>query len=138
MADYLQARVFDHLGWNRVTWEVDPMGNTFGAGGLFLTTTELLQFGELYLNEGVCNGKQLVPAEWVHQVEQAQIQVPEKAQGYSNLFWHREHGSYCASGKYGQYAIIMKDKNAVMACEAESSRGGSFIQPFWEMVYSEL
>lgn len=138
MADYLQARVFDPLGWHRVTWEVDPLGNTFGAGGLFLTTTELLQFGELYLYQGLHHGKQLVPQEWVQRVKRPQIQSEEKQEGYSFLFWNGQHASYRASGKYGQYSIVMEDKNAVLAIQAESVRHAEFMDLFWNEVYPNL
>jgi CubicO group peptidase (beta-lactamase class C family) len=42
---YLTPRLFAPLGIKRPTWECDPLGNTFGAGGLFLTLTELHKFG---------------------------------------------------------------------------------------------
>ena len=39
LVSYLTPRLFSHLGIKRPTWESDPLGNTFGAGGLFLTLT---------------------------------------------------------------------------------------------------
>ena len=32
---YLTPRLFSHIGIKRPTWETDPLGNSFGAGGLF-------------------------------------------------------------------------------------------------------
>ena len=41
LVSYLTPRLFSHLGIKRPTWETDPLGNSFGAGGLFLTLSEL-------------------------------------------------------------------------------------------------
>ncbi|MFQ7513331.1 MAG: serine hydrolase domain-containing protein, partial [Lachnospiraceae bacterium] len=59
LVSYLMPRLFKHLEIKRPTWEIDPLGNTFGAGGLFLTLSELHKFGLFYLNKGKWNGKQL-------------------------------------------------------------------------------
>lgn len=61
LVSYLTPRLFKHLGIKRPTWETDPLGNSFGAGGLFLTLSELHKFGLFYLNKGKWNGKQIYP-----------------------------------------------------------------------------
>ena len=35
LVSYLTPRLFSHIGIKRPTWETDPLGNSFGAGGLF-------------------------------------------------------------------------------------------------------
>ncbi len=49
LVSYLMPRFFAPLGIHRPTWETDPLGYTFGAGGLFLTLSELHKLGVLYL-----------------------------------------------------------------------------------------
>ena len=39
LLSYLTPRLLKPLGIRKTIWEVDPEGNTFGAGGLFLTFT---------------------------------------------------------------------------------------------------
>ena len=41
LVSYLMPRLFSHMGIHLPTWEVDPMGNSFGAGGLFLNLEEI-------------------------------------------------------------------------------------------------
>ncbi len=65
LVSYLYPRLFKPLGIARPTWELDPYGHVFGAGGLFLTMDELHKLGLLYLQNGNWNGKQLVPESWV-------------------------------------------------------------------------
>ena len=45
LVSYLMPRLFGPLHIPRPMWEQDPMGYTFGAGGLFLTCQELHRFG---------------------------------------------------------------------------------------------
>ncbi len=48
LVSYLTPRLFSKLGIKRPTWETAPL-NSFGAGGLFLTLSELHKFGLFYL-----------------------------------------------------------------------------------------
>ena len=114
---YLTPRLFAPLGIVAPTWEIDPKGYSFGAGGLFLCVSELLRFGELLLNGGKWNGKQLIPKDYVN--EATRKQVENGGEGYGYLFWRGAHNSFRADGKYGQYAIVFPDENAVLAVNAE-------------------
>lgn len=133
LTSYLTPRLFEPLGVRRPTWERDPMGYTFGAGGLFLTISELHKFGELYLNEGCWRGRQLVPAEWVRESGRAQ-DCPH----YGYLFWRGEHGSYRADGKYGQLSIVYPDRRAVVTVTAESRNADALRRAIDELIYPEL
>lgn len=115
---YLTPRLFEPLGITAPTWETDPLGYSFGAGGLFLCVSELRRFGELLLAGGKWNGRQLLPAEYV--AEASAKQVENGAEGYGYLFWRGAHNSFRADGKYGQLAIVLPDDNAVIAVNAES------------------
>ena len=64
-ADYLQGRLFDPLGISRPTWRQSPQGETAGAFGLELNPRNVAKLGYLYLNQGVWDGQQIVPAAWV-------------------------------------------------------------------------
>lgn len=67
LVSYLTPRLFSHIGIKRPMWETDPLGNSFGAGGLFLTLSELHKFGLFYLNKGKWNGKQILSEEWIEE-----------------------------------------------------------------------
>ena len=74
LVDYLMPRLFRPLGIRRPTWECDPMGLSFGAGGLFLTLSELHKLGLLYLQKGCWNGRQLLPEEWIMESTKKQVE----------------------------------------------------------------
>ena len=116
---YLTPRLFEPLGITAPTWETDPLGYSFGAGGLFLCVSELLRFGELLLAGGKWNGRQLLPAEYV--AEASAKQVENGAEGYGYLFWRGAHNSFRADGKYGQFAIVLPAASRT-ACSPSCSK----------------
>lgn len=118
LVNYLMPRLFDPMGIRRPVWETDPLGYTFGAGGLFLCMTELMKFGQLLLQEGNWEGRQLVPSSYIK--EASVKQVDNGKDGYGYLFWRGPYNSYRADGKYGQLSIVLPEKNAVIAINAES------------------
>lgn len=117
LVDYLTPRLFHHMGIQRPTWETDPQGMTFGAGGLFWTLTELHAFGQFCLQRGAWNGRQLLDGDWIDQC--ASKQVDNGADGYGYLFWRGANNSYRADGKYGQLSIVFPDRDAVISAVAE-------------------
>jgi len=69
--EYAQEKLFRPIGIgekNPVMIAHTPTGNWFGAGGLWMTSKDLLKFGLLYLNKGRWGEKQIIPKEWVKQV----------------------------------------------------------------------
>ena len=118
LVEYLMPRLFQPLGIRRMVWETDPLGNTFGAGGLFLTVTEMAKTGLLLLHKGEWRGKRILEEEYVD--EMSSVHIDNWKMGYGYLFWKTPYNGYQASGKYGQLFIVLPEKNAVVAINAES------------------
>lgn len=62
IVDYLTPRLFEPLGIQKPTWDKSPQGISIGGYGLYLKTEDIAKFGQLYLQKGTWNGKQLIPA----------------------------------------------------------------------------
>lgn len=133
LVSYLTPRLFSHLGIKRPTWETDPLGHTFGAGGLFLTLTELHKFGLFYLHKGSWNGKQLLSGEWIGESTRQQCDAP-----YGYLFWRGEYNSFRADGKYSQLSMVLPDQNAVVSVVAECRKGDVLMRAIYDDVCSQL
>ena len=138
LLSYLTPRLFNPLGIRKTVWEVDPQGNTFGAGGLFLTLGELHKFGQLYLQEGQWNGKQILSRDWILESTKKQVENDRDAYGYGYLFWGGSHGTFRADGKYSQLSIISREKDAVISVTAECRQGDELMKKIFEEVYSQL
>lgn len=136
LADYLYPRLFEPLGMFKPTWERDPDGRCFGAGGLFLALWEYARFGQLYAQGGVYEGKRLLDPEWVRESASKHADVGQHGYGY--LFWRGPHDTYRADGKYGQFAVIVPEKEAVVAVVSQSRDAGAILDAICELVYPEL
>ena len=121
LRDYLVPRFFDPLGIINPWWNACPQGHSFGCYGLQLTLTEFAKLGRLLLQEGNWDGRQLVPASYIKAMH-TDVVPPERHfegdewnVGYGYQVWkNRWPGSYRADGKYGQFSILLPDREAVV------------------------
>lgn len=136
LVDYLMPRLFTPLGIKRPTWEVDPMGNTFGAGGLFLTVSEMHKIGLLCLQKGKWKENQLISDKWIF--ECTQKQVKNGSDGYGYLFWRGAKNSYRMDGKFGQFSIVIPEKKAVISTVAECRQEDDLRRTVFDEIYPQL
>lgn len=116
-ADYVERELFAPLGISSYVWLKDTPGNTLGGTGLALSSVDLLRFGQLYLQNGAWNGRQILPEEWVRESTRAHIRVDEKV-GYGYQWWVRPNGLYNALGWGGQEIIIAPAQDMVIVFTA--------------------
>jgi hypothetical protein len=118
--DYLKPRLFDPLGTKNPTWEKSPQGISTGGYGLSVRTEDIAKFGQLYLQKGKWNGKQLVPEAWAEaatarQTSNGSNPKSDWDQGYGYQFWRCRHGGYRGDGAFGQYCVVLPEQDAVIA-----------------------
>lgn len=140
VVDYLQPRLFDPLGIAKPTWETSPQGISIGGYGLYVRTEDIAKFGQLYLQKGKWNGKQLIPADWIAQATSKQVdndkapsaRNPDWRQGYGFQFWQCRHGAYRGDGKDGQFCIVLPEQDAVIAITAKTRNMQQQLDLVWE------
>ena len=112
------------MGFTLARWPQDPQGIYFGGNDMLLTPRQLLSFGELYLNRGRVNGRQIVPAEWVDVSFVARTQSRWSDQLYGYGWWVRElagHDAYFAWGYGGQYAFVVPGLDLVIVTTSSTA-----------------
>jgi CubicO group peptidase (beta-lactamase class C family) len=143
--EYLKPRLFEPLGIERMDWEMDPKGIAVGGYGLRVRTEDIAKFGQLFLQKGMWNGKQLVPADWIAMATSAQIDNapanPSRpnaendwAQGYGFQFWRCTHNSVRGDGAFGQFCIMMPEQDMVVAITGESFDLQASMKLVWDYV----
>jgi CubicO group peptidase (beta-lactamase class C family) len=143
LLDYLAPRLFEPLGIVHPTWEVSPEGIDCGGFGLNATTPALARFGQLYLQRGAWQGRQLVPASWVDRATARQVPNgtdPESdwAQGYGYQFWRCRHGAYRGDGAFGQFCVVLPDQDTVLAVTAGTPTMQQVLNLVWEYLLPAL
>jgi len=139
--DYLTPRLFEPLGIKDVSWETSPLGVTLGCAGLSISNEELSRFGQLLLQKGMWEGKQLVPAEWIEFATRKQIDnegSPDWSQGYGCQFWMCRHDAYRADGAHGQLCVVIPGKNAVIAVNSEEDDIQGILDAVWAEILPQL
>jgi CubicO group peptidase (beta-lactamase class C family) len=118
--DFLRPRLFEPLGIEHPVWDTNFQGISLGGYGLRVRTEDIAKFGQLYLQRGKWNGKQLIPSEWValamaKQTSNGSNPKSDWNQGYGFQFWRCRHNAYRGDGAFGQYCVVMPDQDAVVA-----------------------
>jgi CubicO group peptidase (beta-lactamase class C family) len=129
--DYLQPRIFKPLAISGIDWDLNPQGINLGMIGLRLHTEDLAKFGQLLMQNGIWNGKQLIPKEWVKEATSFKIQtiIPGKkdsvnlsdwGQGYCYQMWRGKNNSVRLDGMAGQFVMLFPDKDAFVVFTANA------------------
>ena len=135
--DYLKPRLFEPLGIESPEWGTNQQGITFGGFGLFIRTEDIAKFGQLYLQRGEWNGKQLIPADWISlatskQVENGSNALSDWNQGYGFQFWRCRHNAFRGDGAFGQFCIVLPEHDAIIAITADTKDMQSELNLVWD------
>ena len=141
--DYLQPRLFDPLHISGIDWETDPRGINVGGWGLRLKTEDMAKFGQLFLQKGNWQGKQIIPAAWIEEATSMKImQDPDASeakknssdwlQGYCYQMWRGRHNTYRGDGAFGQYILVVPDEDAVVIITSETSSMQGELDLVWD------
>lgn len=123
LLDFLGPRLFAPLGITRYTWETCPQNLEKGGWGLSLCLEDAAKLGQLYLQNGLWEGRRLLSEEWVREATRPQIATPngESKFGYGYQIWVNPMG-YQFNGAFGQYVVVMPKYDAVAAIYSGSTQ----------------
>lgn len=149
LVDYLNTRLFQPLGITDFDWESNPQGINSGGWGLRLRTEDMARFGQLFLQKGKWQGRQILPEDWVEEASSFKIKNAHDtavylkansdwAQGYCYQMWRCRNNAYRADGAFGQYIIVMPDQDAVLAITSETADMQSIQNLVWHHLLPAL
>lgn len=107
--------IFEPLGISNYYWPIDAQGVAFGGNGARMIPGDMAKFGYLYLMNGIWEGEQIVPADWVELSRQKHM--PRKyIQGdyYGYHWWVSKDDYYSAVGYGGQWIIVVPEHGLVV------------------------
>lgn len=155
--DYLTPRLYDKLHIAKPRYDENPQGINLGGWGLYIKTEDMAKLGQLFLQKGVWNGEQVVPAEWIAEASAEQVpccpsgtrpdEVEAKGLTRDNCFWVWGYGyqmwrcpdnAYRADGLGGQYIIVFPDKDAVVVSTANTQDLQRGLEILWEHIVPVL
>ncbi len=136
---YMDEKLFAPLGiTNYINQTDDTETIPYFGGGMLLTPRDLLKFGQLYLNKGKWNGKQIISENWVAEsfTKHVQLQDVKDKNEYGYLWWHdtyvingRAIKSIEARGAGGQFIFVMPELESVVVITSGNFRNRKGNQP---------
>lgn len=126
LSDFARDALFAPLGIRQWSWPLLE-GQTAGAGNLLLGARDLARLGQLWLQQGRWQGRQLVDAAYLAEATRPLVRElgPEFPQrgpsrlGYGYLFWTAEGlrpgwKSFYAAGTGGQFVLVVPTHQVVI------------------------
>jgi CubicO group peptidase (beta-lactamase class C family) len=113
---------FDAYKAAQFAWPVDPQHVNLGYALLTLRPRDMLKVGQLYLNGGIWEGKQLLPADWVADATSAQVKTYSTWDSYGYLWWVTSADqvpAYAATGAGGQLIEVIPSRRMVVVASSD-------------------
>jgi len=136
---YMHEKLFAPLGITNYINQADDTENIpYFGGGMLLTPRDLLKFGQLYLNNGLWNGQQIISENWVKEsiAKHVQLQDVQDKNEYGYFWWH---DTYTINGKSikcieargagGQFIFLIPELESVVVMTTGNFRNRRGNQP---------
>lgn len=131
MAKYAEQHLFGPLGITGYEWPADAAGNNPAHAGLHLKTRDMARLGQLFLQAGRWNGRDLVPQPYALAATDRQSTggPPSRSWAYGFMWWvvptPAPRKAFLASGLGGQFVYVDPSKDIVVATTADASQASS-------------
>lgn len=136
LENYADIKLFKPLHITNYHWQYTPQKVVNTAGGIQMNALDFAKYGQLYKNNGVWDGKQVIPASWISKTFTKYKTLPGRpGEYYGYLFWNRTYHVngkdcetfYCA-GNGGNSIFVFKDQPLVVVITA-TAFGAPYAHP---------
>jgi len=134
LQDFAGKVLFTPLGITRFTWARDVAGHTKGQGNLSITARDMASIGQLVLDGGRRDGRQVISANWIRDSLQAKVptaSVDPYADGYGYFWYYRSFDVdgvatvvHFASGNGGNKIYVVPSRQMVVAVTSSAYNRG--------------
>jgi CubicO group peptidase (beta-lactamase class C family) len=135
-ARYAEKKLFLPLGIARYNWFGDDDGYSYGSHDSYLSLRDMAKVGQLYLQGGVWDGRQIVPADYVAESVRKQVATHRSDAAEYGYLWWPTHSiadtpAYSAVGFGGQFIFAVPSQKLVVAAVSDqesSGEGAGFVR----------
>lgn len=145
LADNVNERIWSQIGMEENAYYVtDETKVEQASAGLNATARDMARFGQLPLNNGEYNGKQILPSsitEDIKNVQEGELAVgPGASISYHNQWWipHNEQGAFEVLGSYGQTLYIDPKANMVIVHFSSNATPSNEIHSVYSNMYIDI
>ncbi|MDX1513836.1 MAG: serine hydrolase, partial [Gammaproteobacteria bacterium] len=135
---FAEKELFGPMGIAVHGWQVDPDGIHVGGNNLSLLPRDMAKFGQLYLDNGRWENRQLVPGWWVEAATAPSGRDPHQVYGSYGYLWFAGPlgpGSFTAVGYGGQYIVVSPRDDVVMVVTSTlESKGDAWESELFDLL----
>lgn len=121
-AEYAERHLFHPLGIEQYHWPSDPNGINIGGFGLEIKSPDLLKLGQLMLNKGRWDNRQIVSEDWIEKSTLPRFHTYSHIGSYGYHWWimtdddlhPSEPFTYFAMGYGGQNLYIVPERKLIV------------------------
>jgi len=134
LEQYMHRKLFEPLGiTNYINQTDDTEVTPYFGGGMLLTPRDLLKFGQLYLNNGKWQNRQIIAEDWVEAsfAKHMKLQDVRDKNWYGYQWWHDAYvvngqsiHTTEARGAGGQFIFIIPQLDSVVVITSGNFRNG--------------
>ncbi|AZJ21341.1 MULTISPECIES: serine hydrolase domain-containing protein [Bacillus] len=145
LAENVSERIWSQIGMEENAYYVtDETKVEQASAGLNATARDMARFGQLLLNNGEYNGKQILPSSItkdIKNVQEGELAVgPGASISYHNQWWipHNEQGAFEVLGSYGQTLYIDPKANMVIVHFSSNATPSNEIHSVYSNMYIDI
>lgn len=132
LSKYMEEKIWSQIGVENDAYWTLSNNKELANGGLHISLRDYARFGRLYMNDGVFEGKQIIPKNWIKdsvETNAPQLKAPKDGKPYSELgygyqWWIPEgdENEFMAIGVFGQWIYINPDKEVIIVKTGADSK----------------
>jgi CubicO group peptidase (beta-lactamase class C family) len=125
LSDFAKENLFKPLGIKEFYWYTAANGRTGPMGNLYISTLDFAKIGQLLINKGQWQGKQIVSSTWTSEISKKRFDI-SKDDPFANsygYFWFvatkevdgKKYDCVYASGNGGNLLFVVPSENLVVS-----------------------
>lgn len=137
LEDFLNGHLFSHMDIKEAQWERSPEGLIAGGMGLSLGMPSLIKIANMLLNKGMHNENRVISEEYITLATSPQATKQDDINDPTQYFSGYQYGfqfhisldnAYRADGAFGQFCIIIPDKNIAIIATSQKTKTERFLE----------
>jgi CubicO group peptidase (beta-lactamase class C family) len=135
-SEYAREKLFDPLNITDWQWEAAHDGTSYGAFSLFLKPRDFAKVGQLLLQKGKWEGKQLIDSDYLAEATSHRVDSNFSNAPYGYYFWiDKNNNGFYAHGHGGQILLVVPNKNLVLLYTAWPYTSGDYFDNGFELFH---